>query len=96
MSQRPHANNPMPYGAYFVLGFMLGTIGGALAVAPLRDLSLDWPVGARLALAVSPLVLGAAYGARVFTFGRAERLSVRAALRRGLGLSAGPAPGEAP
>lgn len=80
----PHPDNPMPYGIYFIAGFILGAVACGLAVSLLRDLSMAWPVGARMGLALSPLVVGAFYGARVFTFGRAGKLGLKQALRRGL------------
>ena len=91
----PHPHNPMPYGLFFIVGFLLGTVAAGFAVNLLHGYALAWPVEARLALAVSPFVVGAAYGARVFAFGRAERLTLKQALRRGIpGMSAGPAPGD--
>ncbi len=86
----PHPHNPMPYGLYFLLAFLMATVAGGVAVSLLHDMAMEWPVSVRLGLAVAPLVLGALYGARVFTFGRVEKLTLRQALRRGLGLSATP------
>jgi hypothetical protein len=82
--QSPHPDNPMPYGVYFIVAFMLGTSAAGLIVNLFHTMSMGWPVEARLALAVSPLIVGAAYGARVFTFGRAEKLTLKQALRRGI------------
>lgn len=91
--QTPHPDNPMPYGAYFIVAFMLGTAVSGLAVNFLHEVSMSWPVAARLAVALSPMVFGAAYGARAFTFGRAEKLTLRQALRRGIPfMSSGTAP----
>ena len=82
--QPPHPDNPMPYGVYFIVAFMLGASVAGVVVNLFHEMSMSWPVEARLAVAVSPLVVGAAYGARVFTFGRAEKLTLRQALRRGV------------
>lgn len=82
--QSPHPDNPMPYGVYFIVAFMLGTAVSGLAVNLLHGVSMTWPVPARLAVALSPLVFGAAYGARAFAFGRAEKLTLRQALRRAI------------
>ena len=80
----PHPDNPMPYGVYFIVAFMLGTSVAGLVVNLFHTMSMSWPVEARLAVAVSPLIFGAAYGARVFTFGRNEKLTLKQALRRGV------------
>ena len=74
----------MPYGVYFIVAFMLGTSVAGLVVNLFHTMSMSWPVEARLAVAVSPLIFGAAYGARVFTFGRNEKLTLKQALRRGV------------
>ena len=79
-----HPDNPMPYGVYFIVAFMLGTSVAGLVVNLFHTMSMGWPVEARLAVAVSPLIFGAAYGARVFTFGRNEKLTLKQALLRGV------------
>ena len=85
MSTMERFENPnRPYGLYFLIGFVLGVVGWGLVVTPFRDLTLDWPVAARAVVMLSPLVVGAAYGARVFTFGRDEKLPLGRALKRGL------------
>jgi hypothetical protein len=89
--QTPHPHNPMPYGVYFIVAFALGTIGAGFVVNLLHSAAMSWPVGARLGLAVSPFIVGAAYGARAFAFGRADKLTLKQALRRAIpGLPAGP------
>jgi hypothetical protein len=80
----------MPYGVYFIVGFVMGLIGWGFVVNLLHSAAMTWPVAARLALALSPFVVGAALGARAFAFGRAEKLTLKQALRRASGLSAGP------
>ena len=74
----------MPYVVYFLVAFMLGQVVSGVVVKLFQGMSMSWPVEARLAGAVSPRIFGAAYGARVFTFGRNEKLTLKQALRRGI------------
>ena len=77
-------DNARPYGLYFIIGFIVGTAACMALSAPLRVFADVWPLALKLAMALAPFVLGLAYGARMFAFGRAEQLDVRAALLRAL------------
>jgi len=77
-------DNARPYGLYFIIGFIVGTAACMALSAPLRVFADAWPLALKLAMALAPFVLGLAYGARMFAFGRAEQLDVRAALLRAL------------
>jgi hypothetical protein len=65
-------------------GFIVGTFACGLASMALRPFADAWPVPLRLGVALAPFVLGLAYGARAFAFGRAERLGLGAAMKRAL------------
>lgn len=78
------AGSPRPYGLYFMAGFIVGTFACGLASMALRPFADAWPVPLRLGVALAPFVLGLAYGARAFAFGRAERLGLGAAMKRAL------------
>ncbi len=77
-------DNARPYGLYFIIGFIVGTAACMALSAPLRVFADTWPLALKLAMALAPFVLGLAYGARMFAFGRAEQLGVRAAMLRAL------------
>jgi len=77
-------DNARPYGLYFIIGFIVGTAACMALSAPLRVFADAWPLALKLAMALAPFVLGLAYGARMFAFGRAEQLGVRAAMLREL------------
>ena len=79
-------DNARPYGLYFIIGFVVGTAVCMALSAALRPFADAWPLGVKLGIALAPFVLGLAYGARMFAFGRAEQLTVRAAMRRALPL----------
>ena len=77
-------DNARPSGLYFIIGFIVGTTVCMALSAPLRVFADAWPLALKLAMALAPFVLGLAYGARMFAFGRAEQLGVRAAMLRAL------------
>ena len=80
---KPHQQSH-PYGVYFIIGVVLGTASTMVLTSLLRPLLIDTPTWVRLIVAVSPFIVGAAYGARTFTFGRHGALTLRSALRRAL------------